>query len=56
MSAEIGKILATPETKEKLAGLGAQVFLSSRDQFGALLRSDADKFGKVIKAANIKLD
>jgi tripartite-type tricarboxylate transporter receptor subunit TctC len=56
LSSEIDRILAKPAVKEKLAGIGASVFTSSRDDFAALLKADADKFGKVIKAANIKAD
>lgn len=56
MSAEIGRILRTAEVTDKLVGLGAQPFVSTPEQFAALLRADADKFGKVIKAADIKLE
>ncbi|MGE0802869.1 MAG: Bug family tripartite tricarboxylate transporter substrate binding protein [Lautropia sp.] len=56
MSAEICQYLAQPETREKIAGLGAQVFVTSPEQFGALLRADAERFGKVIRTANIKLE
>ncbi len=56
LSSEIDRILAKPAVKEKLAGIGASVFTSSPDGFTALLKADADKFGKVIKAANIKAD
>lgn len=56
LAAEIGKILATAESKDKLASVGALPFTTTREQFAAVLRNDADKFGNVIKAANIKLE
>jgi len=56
MSAEIARILALTDVKEKLHAQGMEPFVSSPEQFAALIRSDMVKYGKVIKAANIKLD
>lgn len=56
MSTEIARILRTPEVTDKLVALGAQPFPSTPEQFASLLRADADKFGKVVKAADIKLE
>ncbi len=56
LSAEIGKILAMPDIKEKLVSEGADPFISTADQFSTLMRLDLAKYGKIIKAANIKLE
>jgi len=56
LSTEIGAILATPAAKEIFDGQGMHTFVSTPDQFGALMRSDMAKYLKVIKAANIKID
>ncbi len=54
ISAEVAKYLRTPEFKERLNNLGMEPLIGDADKFGALMRADRDKYGKVIKAANIK--
>ncbi len=56
LAAEIAKILAMPDTVETLASLGMVPFISTPEQFAALLRTDTVRFAEVIKAANIKAD
>ena len=56
LAAEVTRILALPEVRDKLAGQGMDPFVSTPDQFGALLRSDLALYGKIIKAANVKLE
>jgi len=56
LSTEIAKILATPDIKEKLDSQGVVPFLSTPDQFAALMKADTAKWARVIKTANIKLD
>ncbi len=56
LSREIARILTTPELKERLAGQGTEPFINTPEQFGELMKVDRAKYGKVIKAANIKLD
>ena len=55
LSAEVAKILATPDMKDKLAAQGADPFISSPEQFAAVMRADSARYEKVIKAAGIKL-
>jgi tripartite-type tricarboxylate transporter receptor subunit TctC len=56
LSAEFTRIMALPDVKEKLFELGQEPFVTTPDQFGALLKSDLVRYGKVVKAANIKID
>jgi tripartite-type tricarboxylate transporter receptor subunit TctC len=56
LSAEIGKILATPEIREKLSSQGMTPMISTPDQFAALIKSDFAKYGRIVKTANIKLE
>jgi tripartite-type tricarboxylate transporter receptor subunit TctC len=56
LSAEIARILATPEVKEKLVSQGMDPFISTADQAAALMKTDLARFAKVIKSANIKLE
>ena len=56
LSTEIGRILAMPDIKEKIAVQGMDSFISTPEQFAALMKADMAKWGKVIKAAGIKPD
>ena len=56
LSAEVARILTMPDTIESLVSQGMAPFISTPEQFAALLRSDTVKFGEVIKAANISAD
>lgn len=56
ISREIARILALPDVKDNLALQGLDPFEASPDQFGALIRGDLDKYGKVIKGAGIKIE
>ena len=49
-------MLATPNVKEKLEGLGVVTLISTPDQFGAMIKLDMATYLKVIKAANIRVD
>ncbi len=56
LNAEIGKILAMPDIKQKLVSQGMEAFISSPDRFAALIKADQAKFAKIIKSAKIKLE
>ena len=56
LAAEVARIVALPDTKEKLDSQGFAPFISTPEQFAALLKSDMAKYAKVIKAANIKIE
>ena len=43
----------TPETKEKLAADGAEAVGSTPEQFAALVKSEIDRWTKVVEAAKI---
>lgn len=54
LNAEVGKILATADFREKVAAQGLEVFTSSPDQYGALLKAEYDKFARIVKTAGIQ--
>ena len=56
LATELARILAMPDIKERLAGLGMEPFISTPDQFAALIKADIAKFARIIKTANIKLE
>jgi tripartite-type tricarboxylate transporter receptor subunit TctC len=47
--------LADPKIKQSIADLGETVFASSPAEFGKFIAAENEKWGKVIRAANIKL-
>ncbi len=54
LNAEINKALKSPEVIDRLEKIGAQVISGSVDDMDALIRSEFDRSGKLIKARNIK--
>jgi tripartite-type tricarboxylate transporter receptor subunit TctC len=56
LNKEINAILADPKMKARLADLGGTVLPGSPDDFGKLIAEETEKWGKVIRTANIKLD
>ena len=56
ISAEIKKLVARPDTREKLNALGSEPYYNDPEQTAALIRSDIAKYGKIIKDANIKAE
>ena len=49
-------ILATPEMKERLDKAGAEVRAQSPEQFGAFIRSERDRWAKVVKESGARFD
>ncbi|MET0963286.1 MAG: tripartite tricarboxylate transporter substrate binding protein [Noviherbaspirillum sp.] len=56
LAAEIGKIIQDPEVKARLAGLGVEASGAGPAELGALQKSEVAKWGKLIKASNIKVE
>jgi tripartite-type tricarboxylate transporter receptor subunit TctC len=53
---EIAKILKSPEMQERLASLGMEASGMSPAEFAAFQRSEIEKWARVVKAANVKID
>jgi tripartite-type tricarboxylate transporter receptor subunit TctC len=56
LSAEVRAVLQLPEVRSRLNGMGFEVIGSSPREFGDFMRSEVDKWSKVVAAAQIKLD
>ena len=57
LRAAVAKALASSDVKEKLnAAGGLEPFATSPEEFAALIRSDYDKYGKIVKAVGIKVN
>jgi tripartite-type tricarboxylate transporter receptor subunit TctC len=54
LNKEINASLADPKIKARLADLGGDVLALSPADFGKLIAAETEKWGKVIRAANIK--
>ena len=54
LNKEINAALANPKIKAQLADLGGIVLALSPAEFGKLIADETEKWGKVIRAANIK--
>lgn len=49
LNASILKTLADPEVKKKMAEQGAEPYGEKPEQFAAFIRSETDKWGKIVK-------
>lgn len=56
LSAEIARILNTPSVQQQLQKEGVEPFISTPDQFAALIQADTQKLTNLIKTNNIKLE
>jgi tripartite-type tricarboxylate transporter receptor subunit TctC len=56
LSAEINRIISSPEVKERFAQSGVEVVGGSPEAFGAHIKEQAEIWGKVVRDANIKAD
>jgi tripartite-type tricarboxylate transporter receptor subunit TctC len=56
LASEIGKIMAMPDTREKLDGLGMDPHITTPEAFGAMMRADTARYAGIIKTAKIQLE
>lgn len=54
LAKEISAVVAHPEIREKMNALGAEIVASSPAAFAAFLDQETQKWGRVVRAANIK--
>ena len=54
LNTEVGKILLDPEFREKVAAQGLEVFTSSPEQYGAMLKAESEKFARIVREAKIE--
>ena len=56
LNTAVNAALADPTMKARFAEIGATVFPASPAEFGKFITDETEKWGKVIRAANIKLE
>ena len=56
LNGELRKALQNAEVKEKLAQQGAEPLGSTPEEYGAYVRKEIDRWGKLVKQAGVKVD
>ena len=56
LNAETNKVLAMPDVRERLRAGYYEPIQSTPESFAAVIRSDMERYGQVVRAAGIKLD
>ena len=56
LNADLNRVLANPEVKERFAKLGMQAAPGTPEELAATLRADLARWSKVVKEANIKAE
>ncbi len=54
LNGEIAKVMQSPEMKKQLLAQGVEARVSTPEQFGALIKNETAKWGKIIADAGIK--
>jgi tripartite-type tricarboxylate transporter receptor subunit TctC len=56
LNRDINAVLADPKGKARIAELGGEPLAGSPAAYGRLLSEESEKWGKVVRAANIKVE
>jgi tripartite-type tricarboxylate transporter receptor subunit TctC len=56
LAGETRRILRDPANQERFATLGLDIIASTPEEFGAAIKSEIERWGKVVKQANIKAE
>jgi len=56
LNREIVAILREPAITQRFVEMGFEIVASTPEEFGALMRHDHERFGTIVKNANIKID
>lgn len=56
LNAELVKAANTPDLRERLTALGAETVVTNPESFAAFLKSETDKYGKIVRALGLRAD
>ena len=56
VNVDTNRALKMPDVRERFAGVGAEAVGSTPDELAAKIRGDSERYGKIAKQLNIKLD
>jgi len=56
LHSEMARSIRQADAQEKISSVGADTVGNSPDEFAAFIRAETEKYARIVKAANIKLD
>jgi tripartite-type tricarboxylate transporter receptor subunit TctC len=56
LNREINTVMADPEVKKRLVELGGEPLMTKPEEFGAMIKAETEKWSKVVKYADIKIE
>lgn len=56
LSAELSRVLKLPEVQARIKGLGGEINMMSIEQFAEMNRAEYERYGKLVRDANIKAE
>jgi tripartite-type tricarboxylate transporter receptor subunit TctC len=56
LNSEIAKVMASPDARDRIAALGADIMTSTPERFAAYIKSEQAKWGQVIKDSGARVD
>ena len=56
LSSEMVKAIRQADAKDKIQGVGADTVGNTPEEFAAYIRAESEKYARIVKAANIKID
>lgn len=56
LATDMVAVLQRPDVRERLTAMGVEPVGSTPEQLAVIIRSEMEKWTKVIRAANIKMD
>ena len=56
LNREINAVLAEPEVRKRLTELGGEPLITTPEDFGAMIAAETEKWEKVVKFADIKVE
>ena len=54
--AELAKAVKAPDVRERFAAIGVEPASKSAGEMAAYLRSEVDKYGKIVRVIGLKID
>jgi tripartite-type tricarboxylate transporter receptor subunit TctC len=56
LDAELAKVVNAPDLRERFAALGVEPASKNAEQMAAYLKSEIDKYGKIVRAIGLKIE